>query len=529
MKPKPKVLIVDDNLTNIFVIEQLLADAEIEPVRATSGAEAIDKTAQDEFALVLMDVQMPGMDGFEAVENIRKNKKTELLPIIYITATQNENYFRTRGVRTGAIDFIIKPIIADLFIGKVNLYVNLYLQRKGLEEEIERRTLVEQELKRAKEIAEDAARAKQQFLSTMSHEIRTPLNAILNTANLLRGENPRQDQIDDIETLQFSADNLMRLINDILDFSKIDAGKFEFEDIDFELRKQLSGIRQSFEYEATKKNLTFEIDVDEAIPGVIRGDSVRLSQILFNLVGNALKFTSRGGITVAVSLVSETEKEIELQFSVRDTGIGIAADKQAYIFESFTQASSSTTRKYGGTGLGLAITKKLVELQGGTIILRSKEKAGSTFTFTLRFGQSSKPWIEDDMVIRTTFQSLKGLRVLVVEDNQVNMKIVSKFLAKWEAAIDVAENGLIAVRKVKENEYDLVLMDLHMPEMSGYEATQVIRQKEGDYYRNLPIIALTASAFLEDRDKIYSVGMNGYVIKPFNPTELYWKIAPFVK
>lgn len=526
---KPRILIVDDKVNNILVIEGLLADIEVEFVRAMSGLEAIEKSASDEFALVLMDVQMPGMDGFETVEIMRKNPKNEYLPIIYITAIYNENYYRTKGIKTGAVDFLTKPIITDLFIGKVTIFINLYRQRKQLEQEIVRRQGIETELKKAKVVAEEAASAKQQFLSTMSHEIRTPLNGIVNTARMLHDEDPRPDQLDNIEILQFSADNLLRLVNDILDFSKIDSGKVEFEAIDFELRRLLTGIRQSFEYEILRKRLRMDVEVDEKIPAVIVGDSVRLSQILINLLGNAIKFTHEGGVTISVDLLSDTEDDIALRFKVKDTGIGIPADKQQYIFESFTQASSSTTRKYGGTGLGLAITRKLVGLQGGDLELDSAVDVGSTFSFTLKFSKSSKDHIAEEMIHDSTFRSLKGLKVLVAEDNVVNQKIVSKYLAKWDVAVDLAENGMVAYERILENIYDVVLMDLHMPELSGYDSTVKVRATPGDYYGSLPIIALTASAFLEDRDKIYTFGMSGYIIKPFNPAELYWKIAPFLK
>ena len=525
----PKILIVDDNVNNMYAIEKLLADLEIEMVRANSGPQAIELTREHEFALILMDVQMPGMDGFETVEIIRKDEKNELLPIIYITAIYNENYYRTKGLKSGAVDFIAKPIVADMFIGKVNIFVNLYKQRKKLELEIIHRTEIEVELNKAKNIAEEAATAKQQFLSTMSHEIRTPLNAIINTANLLREEDPRPEQLDNIEILQFSAGNLMSLINDILDFSKIDSGKIEFETVDFDLRKLCNGIRQSFEYEAVRKGLELVFEISASVPAVIRGDSARLSQILINLVGNALKFTKKGKISVEVSVTGDFPEDTEFLFKVIDTGIGIPEDKQQFIFESFTQASSSTTRNYGGTGLGLAITKKLIGLQGGFLELKSKPGEGSTFSFTLKFSKSQKKRMEEELLMKTAFGSLSRLRVLVVEDNLVNQKIVSKFLAKWEASVDIAENGVIAVAMVQEKEYDVVLMDLHMPEMNGYDATRAIRSMEGDYYKSLPIIALTASAFLEDRDKIYTYGMNGYIIKPFNPTELYWKIEPYLK
>ncbi|MEI8006154.1 MAG: response regulator [Bacteroidota bacterium] len=525
---KPKILIVDDNISNILVIEEVLSDLDVELIRAKSGKEAIEHTKNHEFALVLMDVQMPGMDGFETVEIIREDKKNLLLPIIYITAIYNENYYRTKGIKTGAVDFITKPLIPDLFIGKVTLFVNLYKQRIILEEEVQKRKEAEEEMKLARDEAREAARAKQLFLSTMSHEIRTPLNAIVNTAKLLKEENPRIDQKEDIDILEFSAENLLHLINDILDFSKIDAGKIEFEAIEFEIRKLMNGILQSFDYQATQKEIALEFKISQNVPDVIVGDSARLSQILINLVGNAIKFTDHGKVLVETDLLAAKGQQIDLVMRVSDTGIGIAEDKLKSVFESFTQASSSTTRKYGGTGLGLAITQKLVELQGGSIEVKSEIGKGSIFSVTMHFIRSEKDHLEEDMLMKSTFHSLAGLRVMVVEDNLVNQKIVTKFLMKWEVTVDVAENGKIAVEKARNNVYDLILMDLHMPEMNGYDATLEIRKMENNPNKDLPIIALTASAFIEDREKIYTYGMSGYIIKPFNPSELYWKIAPFL-
>ncbi|MBN1199045.1 MAG: response regulator [Bacteroidales bacterium] len=527
MNEKPKILLVDDREKNILVLEEMLGDLNIEYVRAYSGTEAIAKAADIDFALVLMDVNMPEMDGFEAVEHIRKDPRNTLLPIIYITAFYHEDYYRVKGIKSGAVDFITKPIIPDILVGKVTVFINLYKQRKALEEEILWREQIEKDLKKAKDLAEDAMRAKQKFLSTMSHEIRTPLNAIINTVNLLHDEDPREEQKESLDILRFSTDNLLKIVNDILDYSKIDAGKIEFEKVEFEMRKLLEGVRKSFSYDINRKALTMEIHVDDQIPAVIFGDSIRLTQILINLVGNAVKFTAEGGIILSASQEKKLEDIITVRFDITDTGIGIPDDKVDMIFDSFTQATSSTTRKYGGTGLGLAITQKLVELQGGTISVQSKVCEGSTFSFSLPFQVSIKTQVKDDTLEKATFHSLKGMKILVVEDNLVNQKIVSKYLSKWEVEQDLAENGKVALQKVMQNRYDLVLMDLHMPEMSGYEATLKIRSLPEQYFQNLPIIALTASVFLEDREKIQKFGMNGFITKPFNPSELFWSISPY--
>jgi signal transduction histidine kinase len=529
MPDKPKILIVDDNINNIYVIEELLADLDVELIHALSGPEAILQTSNTEFALALIDVSMPGMDGFETVEIIRSRKENEHLNIIYITAIFDEPYFHLRGIKTGAVDFITKPLIPDIFIGKVNIFVKMYKHRKELEMEIQRRIAIEEELTNARKSAEAAALAKQQFLSNMSHEIRTPLNAIINSTYHLLNESPRQDQFENLEILKFSSKNLLKLINEVLDYSKIDSGKIELETIDFELRKLIRGINRSLEYDLIRKGIEMIVTVDNSIPRIITGDSVRLSQILMNLLGNAIKFTDKGKIALEVVVKEDKTGELTLQFSVTDTGIGIPEDKQKEIFESFTQASSSTTRKYGGTGLGLAITKKLVELQGGSIGIDGTYKDGSRFLFTIKYKKSDNEIIVPRAEKTIAFHSLKGISVLIVEDNVINQRIVSKILTKWDATPDIAENGLIALQMVQQKQYNLILMDLQMPEMNGYEATRNIRNFNGEYYKTLPIIALTASAFAEDRDKILSYGMNGYIIKPFTPPELYSKITDFLR
>ena len=528
MTERPKILIVDDNISNIYLVEEILADLDVETVRALSGKEAVEKTSSQEFALVLMDISMPEMDGFETVELIRGNKENELLNVIYITALYDEPFYRVRGIKTGAVDFMTKPIIPELLIGKINIFVNLYKQRKRLEFEIRQRMEIEKELIAAREIAEDAALAKQQFLSNMSHEIRTPLNAIVNITHLLSEEQPREDQLDNLDILRFSARNLLQLINSVLDYSKIDSGKIEFESAEFDFRKQINALYQSLEPEASLKGLKMELRMGENVPPVLRGDASRLSQILLNLLSNAIKFTEQGQVSLEIKVINELADASEILFRVIDTGIGIPAGMEQKIFEKFIQASPATSRNYGGTGLGLAITRMLVELQGGRIHVESKQNQGSTFTFFLRFGKSNKTSIREAELVPVEYHSLKGLKVLVAEDNVVNQKIALKLLAKWEAVADLAENGEIAVEKIRNNRYNLVLMDLHMPEMNGYEATINVRKMEGQYYRDLPILAVTATAFAEERSKIRSSGMNGYIIKPFTPPELYSRISRFV-
>jgi len=525
---RPRLLIVDNNISDINEIEALLNGSNIELFKARAGKEAIELTDRLEFALVMIGVNPDRMEEFEIAEMIRGNKKHEHLNILFISDNCCENFYSKEFTGTGMGDFIARPFIPGILRGKVENVINQYLQRKRLEEELERRKVIEKELKESKRVEEEAVIAKKQFLSTMSHEIRTPLNAIINTINLLISEEPRKDQSADMDVLKFSAENLLQLINDILDYSKIDSGKIEFEEIEFNIRKLIAGVQQSLRYGMVKNGISLEFNIDEKVPTFLIGDSVRLAQIFFNLVGNALKFTEQGKVSFTATVYRDLDDYIELKFRISDTGIGIPKDKQKVVFEAFTQASSSTTREYGGTGLGLAITKMIVEKQGGRIDVKSKPNEGSTFSVYLKFKKSRKDQPEEKPAKLTEINSLEGMTVLVVEDNLINQNIVSRLLTKWNAVADTAENGKVAVQKVRQNQYQLVLMDLHMPEMSGYEATRKIREMKGEYYKTLPILAVTASAFAEDRKKICASGMNGYIIKPFHPVDLNSKISHFL-
>jgi PAS domain S-box-containing protein len=392
--------------------------------------------------------------------------------------------------------------------------------------DITERKEAELQLIEAKQNAERSMKAKEEFLSNMSHEIRTPLNAMIGVSHLLMQEAPRPDQMENLKILHFSAENLLHLVNDILDFNKIDAGKVVFEAIDFSLNGLVDGIRQSLTYKAKEKGLRLRVRMDTALPELVNGDPVRLAQVLNNLTSNALKFTETGHVTIDVSLNQETSDTIEVDFSITDTGIGIEPDMLESIFESFTQASTSTTRRFGGTGLGLAITKKLLDLQNGTIQVESQPGKGSTFSFSLVFGKSSAqaPAPQDQAIL----QNLKGVQILLVEDNDINQKIATKFLTKWGAELDYAVNGKEALQQVASAKYDIILMDLQMPEMDGYEATRCIRQMEDIYYKQVPIIALTASAMTDVKEKVFAIGMTDYISKPFNPKELQHKISQHI-
>lgn len=383
----------------------------------------------------------------------------------------------------------------------------------------------EQRLQRAKEKAEKATLAKQDFLSTMSHEIRTPLNVIIGMARLLLESQPKHEQMEYLKSLQFSANHLLVIINDILDFSKIEAGKIKFEKSSFSIQEVITGIGKAFLFKAQEKNIALNIHTDPSLPERVIGDQVRLTQVLNNLVGNAIKFTEEGFVSIHVKVEKSTKQNLDVIFEVRDSGIGIGADKVKIIFDSFTQAKTDTARKFGGTGLGLTICKKLVELQHGKIWVKSKEGVGSTFGFQLTYSQDHNT--ENSTMQEKQYldkSNLQGFRLLLVEDNPSNQMVASNFLDKVGIQVDLADNGQKALELVQVKNYDIILMDLQMPVMDGFTATQEIR-KLGGKFKKIPVIALTADVVSDVKERVYRSGMNDYLAKPFNPDELYLTIA----
>jgi len=374
-------------------------------------------------------------------------------------------------------------------------------------------------------IAETAVKAKQQFLSNMSHEIRTPMNAIIGFTKVLLKSELTAKQKEYLLAIKMSGDALIVLINDILDLAKVDSGKMVFEKIPFKMKSSISAMLHLFETKILEKNLKLVVDYDKNIPDVLLGDPVRLHQIILNLVSNAVKFTAQGKIYVSVHLLSNSDNNVGVQFSIKDTGIGISDEKIGRIFENFQQASSGTSRLYGGTGLGLAIVKQLVESQGGSIQVVSKLNEGSTFSFVLNFLKTEEQAAEE-MITDEPDEEIKDLKVLVVEDIPLNQLLMKTLLDDFGFERDIADNGKIAIEKMQTKTYDVVLMDLQMPEMNGFEATDYIRNV---MHSDVPIIALTADVTTVDLAKCKAVGMNDYIAKPVDERILYSKIIGLIK
>jgi PAS domain S-box-containing protein len=378
----------------------------------------------------------------------------------------------------------------------------------------------------AQQIAEDAMKAKQQFLANMSHEIRTPMNAIVGFTKVILKTKLSETQREYLNAIKTSGDSLIVLINDILDLAKVNAGKMTFESIPFQLAPAISSMLLLFETKLKENRLELIQHYDSMVPGVLVGDAVRLQQILMNLLSNAVKFTMQGKITVGVRLVKEDDENATVEFSVTDTGIGIPEDQTDKIFDNFQQANSKTNRLFGGTGLGLAIVKQLVEAQQGTLTVTSKVGEGSTFSFILNFKKTSLQ-IETETELGWEHEpAIKNIKILLAEDIKLNQLLIKTMLNVFGFEIHVAVNGKVAIEKLKKNKYDLVLMDLQMPEMDGFEATEYIRKNIDTV---IPIIALTADVTSVDLEKCRAIGMNDYISKPVDEKTLYHKIMRYIQ
>ena len=448
------------------------------------------------------------------------NKKNYDNQLDLVEKLEREKREQIRSIRFSKLISILSiALILILSLLSFSLYKNNKIRNNAnrlLEEK-------NKELTEQKEKAEQASKARAEFLSTVSHELRTPLNAINGITYLLLQEKPKVNQLNYLKSLEFSGNYLLNFINDILEINRLESNIIQVEKIDFNLIELINNIRQSFNEFIQKNNVNFHIDIQLNGNEQLIGDPTKLSQILINLINNAIKFTKNGDVWLKIRTVYQEKNLVTLAFEIKDTGIGIPEDKIANIFDSFTQGSVEINRTFGGTGLGLSIVKKIIELLGSDIKLESAQGKGSTFTFDLKFEISTNKTENNNEIREDNFDNLKSKKVLLIEDNQINQMITKKMLENKGMICKIIDNGEDAISEMARNDYDLVLMDVHLPGINGTEATEQIRT----FNNHTPIIALTAISLNENREMLMSYGMNNVITKPFEPEHFYKVIASY--
>lgn len=621
----PKILIIDDIKENLITLEMNMRTLNVEIISAQSGKEALIQVKQHDFAVMIVDIQMPDMNGFQTAERIRQGRRNRHTPIIFLTAVFHDQNSVYQGYRSGAVDYISKPFNREILLSKVRVFLDLDRIKSELSEskqqfqsivqdqtdlicrtdknlkisfanraflvafaktfeslkdqsilnwvdendlqrvnsainlltptnalvkinhqinasrsrQISVSTIIralfdsdfelvgyqivmrdvtvevksKEHLIEAQKKADLAAKSRSQFVANMSHEIRTPMNSIIGLLDLIFESELDTDQQETLEVIRHSANNLLNLLNDIIDLSKIDANQIKFISDWFVLKEQLDKTIRLLEIKAKENNNTLKLELDDEIPKELKGDPFRLGQILINLLSNALKFTHDGVVELKVAKASDEKNKVKIKFTVSDTGFGISEQELQNVFRVYEQGDPEITRKFGGSGLGLAISNSLCEKMGGRINVNSKVGEGTNFWFTLPFeikAPEQKP-AED-----------KKIHILVVEDNLLNQRVVGTTLQRNGFTYELAQNGEVAFEKFKISNFNLIIMDIQMPVMDGYESTKLIRayEKEHPERKRTKIVALTANATTEDKNKCREVGMDDYMTKPFRFKEL---------
>lgn len=518
-----KLLIVDDKEENIVALEALLRRDGIELITTTSPNEALRICWEQDIAIALIDVQMPEMDGFELVEILKSNPRTREMMVIFVTAISTETKYAVRGLNSGAVDYLYKPLDPYVTSAKVDAFIQLVRYQREIKQKNAELENFQKELIAAKNLAEQGKRTKESFLANMSHEIRTPINGIIGLLHLIENTELDNEQKKIVNLLKVSSESLLGVINDILDISKIDSGKFKIIRTETRIAEVIQSVIGLLKFKADEKQIALDAKMGEDVPPLIMVDSLRLNQILLNLMSNAVKFTDIGSVTLNIDVLKRKANMVKLRFSVTDTGIGISEDKLDKIFETFEQAEDDTMHRYGGTGLGLSIVKKLADLKGGEIKVESTKGKGSSFTFINWYQVVTKQETEPDTA-SDDFKGFDHLSVLVAEDNAVSQFMIRKILTGWNAKVDIVDNGEKVLEKVRRNQYDLILMDTYMPVMGGYEATHRIRTEMPAGIKDIPIISLSAAVLEDEKQQALKAGVNDIIGKPFDVEVLRHKI-----
>jgi CheY-like chemotaxis protein len=511
---KYNILLVDDRPENLLTLEGILDSPEFNLVKASSGNEALGLLLEYNFAIALIDVQMPGMDGFETAEIMRSSERTKHIPIIFITAINKQRKHIFQGYESGAVDYLYKPLDLEILKSKISAFIEFFKYREALEETTQKLQNTIEQLNLAKTEAEDANQAKSAFLASMSHEIRSPLNGIIGIAELgLLDKDIDPLQAERYLDIKNSGQNLLEIINDILDISKIEAGKLELEEIEFSVRDVVEKVFKITMVHVKDKDVELVVDLDPDIPDIIIGDPLRLRQVLTNLLSNAAKFTKKGHIKLRVETLDLVEEQLRVLFAVEDTGIGIPKEKQKSLFQQYVQVDSSVARQHGGTGLGLNIARKLVSLMGGDITLESEENKGSKFSFALNLITGEQVTELKDINVAAKY---KGKKVLLADDYRESRASFMKLMEYWGFDVRLAEKMDEACKLAKKEEYDIIFIDFTI---DNKEPEEIISRLAESGIKS-EIVFLTSSKSSIEIDRIKKSGQYNFLVKPIMQIDL---------
>ena len=519
------LLIVDDNADNCMLMEASLEQDGLNIFTTRSPKQALQICIDNDISMALVDIHMPEMDGFELLRLLKKDPLTENIIIILITGYSRNSEEVVKGLNLGAVDYLFKPLDLHITNAKVNSLITLVNYQREINKKNRELESYQGELFKAIKQIEKSKVIKENFLANMSHEIRTPLNAIVGLSSLLLDSSLTEDQEEMVGLMEYSSRSLLGIVNDILESAQIDAGKIKIKRSETNVKKIVQAVSELSTPMATEKGLKLICEIGPEIPEIIMADALRLNQILINLINNAIKFTERGVINISLRQIEKQAGNVLLEFTVKDSGVGIPESSIDKLFTRFEQIEDKTWQKYGGTGLGLSIVKRLVELKGGTLKVESTVGVGTSFIFTNTFKEVLEP--ENVNSLKQQISALPkfdDVFILLAEDNATNQYIATKMLREWNVKVDIAANGIEAFEKLTKNMYDLLLMDTHMPLMDGNEATRKIRKELTGDKKDIPIVAFSASVLEREKNEAWDAGADDFIEKPFEPMLLNSKI-----